>query len=70
MTPKTEVRAREALHDIRAGLDDFELMEKYRLTDKGLQSLFRKLIAAGLLSPLEIDDRQSPLVSTITLDLS
>ena len=68
--PKTEIRAKAALHDIRAGLDDFELMEKYKLTDKGLQSLFRKLIGAGLLSPAELDDRQSPLVSTITLDLS
>jgi hypothetical protein len=66
---KREIRAREAMKDIRHGMNDLELMEKYRITDKGLRSLFRKLAAAGLLSQEEIDSRDSTFVSTITLDL-
>jgi hypothetical protein len=66
---KREIKAREALDDIRRGMNDLELMEKYKVTDKGLRSLFRKLVAASLLSQQEIDNRDSTFVSTITLDL-
>jgi hypothetical protein len=66
---KREIRAKEAMQDIQHGMNDLELMEKYRITDKGLRSLFRKLVAAGLLSQQEIDSRDSTFVSTITLDL-
>jgi len=46
---KPVIDAIEALADIRAGLDDVDLMEKYNLSAKGLQSLFNKLDALGLL---------------------
>jgi hypothetical protein len=66
---KREIKAREALQDIRHGMNDLELMEKYRITDKGIRSLFMKLVAVGLLSPDEIDRRDATFVSTVTLDL-
>ncbi len=37
------------MNDIRSGMTDDELMKKYRLTAKGLESLFQKLVEAGLL---------------------
>lgn len=66
---KREIKAREVLKDIRHGMNDLELMEKYRITDKGIRSLFKKLVAVGLLSPDEIDRRDATFVSTVTLDL-
>jgi hypothetical protein len=46
---KPKIGAREAANDIRSGMTDAELMEKYHLTAKGLESLFRKLVEAKLL---------------------
>ncbi len=67
---KREIRAKEALGDIREGMDDLALMEKYKINDRGLRSLFRKMVAAGLLTQQEIDGRDSAFLSTVTLDLS
>jgi hypothetical protein len=66
---KREIKAKQALTDIRSGMDDLTLMEKYKITDKGLRSLFRKLMSAGLLTQREVDGRDATFVSTITLDL-
>jgi hypothetical protein len=46
---KQKINARQAVNDIRSGMTDAELMKKYSLTDKGLESLFRKLVEAKLL---------------------
>lgn len=43
------VSAREVLKDVRAGMDDARLMEKYRLSSTALHDLFQKLVEAGLL---------------------
>jgi len=42
------VRARDILADIKSGMDDPALMEKYKLSVKGLEKLFRELVGAGL----------------------
>jgi hypothetical protein len=65
---KREIKAKQALKDIRSGMDDLTLMEKYKITDKGLTSLFKKLVGAGLMSQRELDGRDSTFVSTVTLD--
>ena len=44
-----EIKARRVLHDIRAGMDDAGLKEKYRLSSRGLKSLYRELANLGLL---------------------
>jgi uncharacterized protein len=59
MAEKRSIPAREALADIRVGMTDDQLMVKYSLTDKGLQSLKNKLLAAGLVAPAQLDNSQS-----------
>ncbi|MFH0825549.1 MAG: hypothetical protein V2B18_22570 [Pseudomonadota bacterium] len=54
------IRAQEVAADIRSGLTDRQLMEKYRLSEKGLQSLVSKLLAAGLLNRDEYDRYVAP----------
>lgn len=59
-TPPTRtIGAGRFLKDIRSGLDDEELMEKYRLSPRQLQGLFRELIEAGLVTPMELSSRLS-----------
>jgi anti-anti-sigma regulatory factor len=47
---KTEVSAAEVLRDLSNKLTDLDLMQKYRLSRKGLNSLFSKLYRQGLIS--------------------
>ncbi len=65
--PVPIINAREAARDIRSGMDGAILMEKYRLSPKGLKSLLDKLLSLGLLteqdhdrSHIGIDDRHCP----------
>lgn len=69
MEVRVEVSAREAVQDIRSGFTDLELMDKYRLTDRGLASLFRKLVSAGLIRQRELEDRDPTFISTIPIEL-
>jgi uncharacterized protein YjbI with pentapeptide repeats len=46
-----------AAKDIRAGMDDAELMRKYNLSIKGLMMMFEKLQAKGVLQESEIRKR-------------
>ncbi len=48
---KKTLNAKEVLDDIKAGMDEAALMEKYQLSEKGLQSLLKKLMDAGVLKP-------------------
>ncbi|MFC1836738.1 hypothetical protein ACFL2Q_18770, partial [Thermodesulfobacteriota bacterium] len=55
---KTRIRAEEAVRDIRTGVTDEDMMEKYSLSAKGLSSLFRKLVAAQEIDQSELDTRK------------
>ena len=66
---KRSVKAKEVLADIRAGITDLDMMEKYQLSAKGLQSLFDKMVAARLITEDEIQDRMSTWLDTIAIDL-
>jgi len=46
---KPVIDAREVLTDLKSGLDDRDLMKKYKLSSKGLESLFKKLEQAGVI---------------------
>ncbi len=61
------VHAQQASRDIRLGMSDFVLMEKYRLSAKGLQSLFDKLVTAGLLTRGDFDRRGLGIDDTVDL---
>ncbi len=64
MTEKPRINARDAVIDIRSGASDAELMEKYGLCAKGLQSLFRKLIEVKAITEAELDRRRVTLHKT------
>jgi len=57
----------EAVRDIRSGMHDFDLMEKYRLSAKGLQSLFDHLLKAGLVEQAEFDRRMPSFDQTVEI---
>ncbi len=52
-----EIKAKHFLVDIRSGMDDEALMIKHNLLPRHLQSAFRKIIEAGLMTPLELSNR-------------
>ena len=62
---KRKIDASVALQDIRNGMTEAELMAKYRLSAKGLQSLFNKLLLAGLIELEELDLRMPTFMGTM-----
>ncbi len=68
--PKTRIDARDAVDDIRAGLDDASLMKKYKVSAKGLQSLVKKLVHAGILQQSEVQDRIGEPEGSVIIDYS
>ena len=54
---KVKIDAKTALEDIRAGMSDSALMDKHKLSAMGLQSLFDKLLQAGVVSRSELEER-------------
>jgi DNA-binding MarR family transcriptional regulator len=63
---KRTLSAKEVLEDLRSGFDDQMLMDKYSLTYRQLQRLFRKLIIGGFVSPLELAERLCVTQSQVT----
>jgi hypothetical protein len=55
--PTVQINARNVLEDLRNGIDDEGLMVKYNLSYRQLQRLFRKLILAEYISPMELAER-------------
>jgi uncharacterized protein (DUF433 family) len=58
-TQGRRISARQVLSDLRSGVDDERLMSKYDLVPRQLQSVFRQLISAGLITPMELSKRLS-----------
>jgi eukaryotic-like serine/threonine-protein kinase len=65
---KVKVNAQDVLDDIAAGADDTHLMEKYQLSARGLESLFRKLLDAGLVNQIDLDRRMPLRRNTVVVD--
>ena len=51
------------LEDVRAGLNDDELMNRYGIRAKTLQRVFDKLVATGRVTDEELQNR-SPFIDT------
>lgn len=68
MAEKRKIMAKEIINDIRGGMTDSELMDKYRLSIKGLQSIFRKLEAVKAIKPSELYGRFPGFDDTIEVD--
>jgi len=67
MAEKRTIRAKDIVNDIRAGMSDHELMGKYRLSVKGLQSIFRKLEESGTMKRSELYGRFPSQDDTVSL---
>ena len=57
MSPRTKIKAREILSDIRARASDFELMSKYGLSVEQLDKVLEKLAESGMLRRGELVER-------------
>jgi ribosomal protein L40E len=64
------INAKEIVVDIRSGLSDAELKEKYKLSDKGLDSVRKKLQAAGLIQPKKKTESTKPAALAVTKESS
>jgi DNA-binding Lrp family transcriptional regulator len=69
MTAKRTINAKEVARDIRSHMTDEELMEKYRLSARGLQSVLKKLLESKLITQAEFDWRPVDYDDTVFLDL-
>jgi hypothetical protein len=69
VVPKPRVKGADAVRDIRGDMSDAALMEKYGLSSKGLESLFRKLVQAGEIMQAELDHRLIGTQSSHYVDL-
>lgn len=67
--PGREVRVKEVLKDIQTGMDEEYLKNKYKLSQQGLESLFRELSELGLLERIDLEDSTTPKVRIRIRDL-
>jgi hypothetical protein len=67
MAAKVRIKAGDAVRDIRAGMTDSELMEKYGLSAKGLHSLVLKLLEVKAITPAEIKQRRADYHDTTVI---
>ncbi len=67
---KRSIKAKEAVADIRSGMDDAALMEKYHLSAEGLQSLFDKLVTGGFIDLSEIARRLPGFLGVVAISES
>jgi hypothetical protein len=66
---KRKLKPKEIVRDIRAGTDDATLMQRYALSAQGLQSVFSKLVQAGMVTQGEVDDRVPMAERTVDIGL-
>lgn len=67
VSPKRTIKARDIVNDIRAHLSDAQLMEKYGLSAKGLESMFTKLLSIQAISQTEMDRRPAACSDTVVI---
>ncbi|HMK34380.1 MAG TPA: PQQ-binding-like beta-propeller repeat protein [Desulfomonilaceae bacterium] len=65
---RVKINAQEILDDLASGKDDTHLMEKYHLSARGLESLFRKLVTAGFVRQSDLDKRMPLRENTVIVD--
>ncbi|GEM_PF-1767978 len=58
--PKPRISAKAVVGDLKRGLSDSDLMARYGVSERGLQSLFQKLLNAGLVDKPTLESRNSP----------
>jgi hypothetical protein len=64
---KRRIDTKELVADIRSGVTDVELMEKYKLSSRGLQRVFNKLVDSGSVMVDDISGRSISYDDSVTL---
>ena len=67
MTGQRKIKASALVRDIRSGMTDCELMRKYRLSAKGLDSVLKKLLRIGAITAAEYNWRPAEYDDTVAL---
>jgi len=65
-TSKRKIKAKPFVKDLRDGMGDTELMQKYTLTERQLHKVFQRLVDAGVIDEMELFMRTSLSDSTFT----
>jgi hypothetical protein len=65
---KRIIQARDIVRDVRSGMTDVDLMAKYGLSAKGLESAFTKLANSGILTVGEIYGQRRSGQDTVIID--
>lgn len=68
MVGERKIRVGEFVKDIRSGLKDSELMEKHKLSVRGLRRIFKQIVEAGIMQASEIYSRWPGYEDTVDLD--
>ena len=64
-----KITVEKILSDIKLGMRDKELMQKYKITAKGVQKIYDQFLSAGLITEAELDDNTPDLESTVEIGL-
>ena len=67
VSAKRRIDTKELVADIRSGVTDVELMEKYKLSSRGLQRVFTKLVDSGAVMADDLSGRSISHVDSVTL---
>jgi hypothetical protein len=67
VSTKPTIKVGDIVRDIRSGMSDSELMEKYKLSSAGLQSIFGKLVNAKAMRKSELYSRSLLYADTVTI---
>ncbi len=69
MATKRTIKAEEIVKDIRSRMTDNQLMAKYALSQRDLESVMKKLLEAKLITASEFNWRPLEYDDTVSLDL-
>lgn len=67
---KPAISGHEISRLIKDGATDEELMERFRLSARGLESLLRKMVAVGMMAQSELDERTSLREKSVVVDFA
>lgn len=65
---KRKLKARELVMCIRNGMSDAQLMERYKLSAKGLQSAYQQLLKANAVTEEDLSGRSPGFEDTVTVE--
>ena len=63
------IKAIEIVQCIRSGMNDSALMQKFKISAKGLQKLFNELESAGILDGSELEERLTLSYGSVIVDI-